>query len=209
MTDIVQPKNITTGPVPDHSHSGSGSGITQLTGDVTAGPGSGSQVATIPPDTVTFAKMQNINTGKLLGRTTAGPGDTEEISVGTGLSLAAGTLSSTVAGGITQLTGDVTAGPGSGSVAATIANNAVTYAKMQDVSAASRLIGRGSAAGSGDPEELSVGTGLGISGTVLSNTGVTSVNGQTGAVTISGGGGGGSSNLAGVDFAYFIGSMGA
>ncbi len=37
--------------------------------------------------------------------------------------------------GITQLTGDVTAGPGSGSQAATIANNAVTFAKMQAVSA--------------------------------------------------------------------------
>jgi hypothetical protein len=38
-------------------------------------------------------------------------------------------------GGITELTGDVTAGPGSGSQAATIANNAVTFAKMQAVSA--------------------------------------------------------------------------
>ena len=59
-----------------------------------------------------------------------------------------------IVNGITQLTGDVTAGPGSGSQVATIANDAVTYAKMQNVSAASRLLGRGSAAGAGNVEEI-------------------------------------------------------
>jgi hypothetical protein len=67
------------------------------------------------------------------------------------------------------LTGDVT-GSGTGSFAATIANDAVTYAKMQDVSAASRLLGRGSAGGSGNVEELTLGTGLSLTGTVLSST---------------------------------------
>ena len=71
-------------------------------------------------------------------------------------------------GGISQLTGDVTAGPGSGSQAATIAADAVTYAKLQNVSAASRLLGRGSAGGSGDAQELTVGAGLALSGTTLS-----------------------------------------
>ncbi len=67
------------------------------------------------------------NTGKLLGRSTASSGAIEEITVGTGLSLSAGTLSNTVTDtGITQLTGDVTAGPGSGSQASTLANTAVT-----------------------------------------------------------------------------------
>ncbi len=50
------------------------------------------------------------------------------------------------------LTGDVT-GSGTGSFAATIANNAVTYAKMQDVSATDRVLGR-STAGAGDVEEI-------------------------------------------------------
>lgn len=53
---------------------------------------------------------------------------------------------------ITALTGDVTA-TGPNSVAATIANNAVTYAKMQDVSATAHLLGRVTA-GAGDVEEI-------------------------------------------------------
>lgn len=71
---------------------------------------------------------------------------------------------------ITALTGDVTAS-GPGSVSATIANDAVTYAKMQNVSAASKLLGRGSAGGSGDVEEITIGSGLSMSGTTLSVTG--------------------------------------
>ena len=53
----------------------------------------------------------------------------------------------------------------------TIANDAVTYAKMQNVSAASRLLGRGSAAGAGDVEEITLGTGLTMTGTTISSTG--------------------------------------
>ncbi len=53
----------------------------------------------------------------------------------------------------------------------TIDAGAVSYAKMQDVSAASRLLGRGSAAGAGDVEELTIGSGLTLTGTVLSASG--------------------------------------
>lgn len=52
----------------------------------------------------------------------------------------------------------------------TLPNDSISYAEMQNVSAASRLLGRGSASGSGDVEELTVGTGLQISGTVVSST---------------------------------------
>lgn len=71
------------------------------------------------------------------------------------------------AAGITQLTGDITAGPGSGSQAATIAAAAVTYGKMQDVSAASKLLGRGSAAGAGDVQEITLDASLTMTGTTL------------------------------------------
>lgn len=50
-----------------------------------------------------------------------------------------------------DLTGDVTTT--AGAVATTIANDAVTYAKMQNVSATDKLLGR-STAGSGDVEEI-------------------------------------------------------
>ena len=66
-------------------------------------------------------------------------------------------------GGITQLTGDVTAGPGSGSQAATIANDAVTTAKILNDNvtnaklanmAQSTIKGRAVSAGTGDPTDL-------------------------------------------------------
>lgn len=73
---------------------------------------------------------------------------------GNGLSLNLDGLfaSSSGGSGITDLTGDVTA-TGPGSVVATISNDAVTYAKMQDVSATNRLLGRVSA-GAGNVEEV-------------------------------------------------------
>jgi hypothetical protein len=149
-----------------------------LTGDVT-GSGTGSFAATIANDAVTYAKMQDVSaTDKLLGRSTAGAGNVEEIActaagrdllddadasaqrttLGLGtLATQSGTFSGTSSGTNTgdqtiTLTGDVT-GSGTGSFAATIANGAVTYAKMQDVSATDKLLGR-STAGAGVIEEI-------------------------------------------------------
>jgi len=83
---------------------------------------------------------------------------------------------------ITGLTGDVTAS-GPGSVAATIANNAVTYAKMQAISATSKLLGSSSTTTS--VQEITLGTGLSMSGTTLSATGL----GCSLGITLSGSGG--------------------
>ncbi len=148
-----------------------GSGISELTGDVTAGPGSGSQPATIPADTVTYAKMQNISAASLLlGRgSAAGAGDPEEISLGAGLTMTGTVLDAPGgAGGITELTGDVTAGPGSASQVATIAANAVTDTKLRDSGALS-VIGR-SANSTGDPADISA---VAASGSVLRESGST------------------------------------
>jgi len=49
----------------------------------------------------------------------------------------------------------------------TINGNTVSYAKMQNTSAASVLLGRGAASGAGDPEEITLGTNITMSGTTL------------------------------------------
>lgn len=54
-------------------------GRAAITGDVTVA--AGSNAATIPNDTVTYAKMQNVSaTSRVLGRKTAGAGDAEELT---------------------------------------------------------------------------------------------------------------------------------
>lgn len=67
-----------------------------------------------------------------------------------------------------DLSGDVTT---SGTLATTIANSAVTLAKIANASASSKLLGSG-ASGSGSPyAEITLGTGLTMTGTTLSSSG--------------------------------------
>jgi hypothetical protein len=175
-----------SGTVTGSNLSGSNTGdqTITLTGDVT-GSGTGSFAATIANNAVTFAKVQQIATDKILGRDTSGTGVVEELTVGGGVEF-------TGSGGIqtSAFTGDVT--KAAGGTAQTITTSAVTYAKIQDISAASRLLGRGAGAGAGVAQEISLGTGLSMSGTTLSSTAagsVTSVDasGGTTGLTFSGG----------------------
>lgn len=134
-------------------------------------------------DAVTYAKIQNVSaTDRLLGRSSAGAGSIEEITLtaagrallddadaaaqrttlglgtlatqsGTFSGTHSGTSSGTNTGDQTiTLTGDVT-GSGTGSFAATISDGAVTYAKIQDTTATDVVLGR-SSAGGGDIEEI-------------------------------------------------------
>jgi len=127
-------------------------------GTVTTGTWNATAIATdyIANDAVTFAKIQNITSDRLLGRDTAGSGDVEEIAVGGGIEF-------TGSAGIqvSAFTGDVT--KAAGGTALTIANDAVTFAKMQNI-ATDRVIGRDTA-GTGDPEELTASAVLDFVGT--------------------------------------------
>lgn len=143
-----------------------------FTGDVTKA--AGGVATTIANDAVTYAKMQNIATDSLVGRDTAATGDPETILLNTTLSMdGSGNLQRAA------LTGDVTASAGSNTT--TIANDAVTYAKMQDTAAASVLLGRGSAAGAGNVQEITAAGSLAISGTTITN--IPRVNGTTSSAT--------------------------
>lgn len=133
----------------------------------------GQAKANVPDGSITFAKMQTIATDRLIGRDTASTGAPEEITVGGGLEF-------TGSAGIQRsaLTGDVTASAGSNST--TIATNAVTTSKILDANvtkakienvAADTLLGRGNGGGAGAPQEITLGTGLSMSGTTLNSTG--------------------------------------
>lgn len=145
-----------------------------LTGDVT-GSGTGSFATTIAAGAVTLSKMANIATASVIGRATAGTGAPEVLgTTGTGnvvlatsptlvtpalgtpasgvLTNCTGTASGLTSGSCTTipaLSGDVS----SSGNAVTIGSGAVTYAKMQNVSATDKLLGR-STAGAGVVEEI-------------------------------------------------------
>ncbi len=127
---------------------GGGGGINELTADVTAGPGTGSQMAVIAAGAVTSGKMAlgaaAVNVGALNGDLTGTlPAPVVAGLRGRPISLTAPTTSQVLQwdgsswspgtaanGGINQLTADVIAGPGIGSQPATIATGAVTSGKM-------------------------------------------------------------------------------
>ena len=134
-----------------------------LTGDVT-GTGTGSFATTIAAGSVGTSKLGgDITTaGKALLDDADAAAQRTTLGLGT-LATQSGTFSGTSSGTNTgdqtiTLTGDVT-GSGTGTFAATIANQAVTYAKIQDVSATDKLLGR-STAGPGSVEEITC-TGAG------------------------------------------------
>jgi hypothetical protein len=107
--------------------------------------------AKIAAAAVTYAKIQNVSASdKILGRSTAGAGSVEEITC-----TSAGRALIDDADASAQRT---TLGLGSLAVKSTVAttdidNDTVTYAKIQNVSAADKLLGRVTA-GAGDIEEV-------------------------------------------------------
>jgi len=127
----------------EKSNDGAGGGISDGDkGDITVS-GSGA-TWTIDNDVVTYAKMQNVSaTDRILGRITTGAGDTEELTaanVRTIINVADGAnayVHPNHSGDVTSVADGAT----------TIANDAVTYAKMQNVVADNVILGNNSGAG--------------------------------------------------------------
>lgn len=164
------------------------------TGTVTSLTATAPVTITPSPTTTTGVISTSMNTGVLLGRGSVGVGVAQEIAIGSGLSLSSTTLSATggsgtvtttgspASGNLTKfsgatsitngdLSGDVTT---SGTLATTIANQAVTYAKMQNVSVTSRFLGR-ITAGAGSPEELTAANAKTILALTSSDVGLSNV----------------------------------
>lgn len=130
--------DITSGTVgPTFLGSGTPTAGTFLRGDSTWATPSGGSGAPADGEYITFASNATLSNERV-----AGGSVTNFFELGT-----PGVVSVVRE----ALTGDVTAAVNNN--ATTIANNAVTYAKMQDVTATNRLLGR-ITAGAGDPEEL-------------------------------------------------------
>ncbi|MEZ5923919.1 MAG: DUF2793 domain-containing protein [Hyphomicrobiaceae bacterium] len=169
-----------------------------LTGDVTTT--AGALTATIPNNTVTNAKAADMATATLKGRATAGSGDPEDLTAAQ-----ARTILNVADGANAYVhpnhSGDVTS---VGDGATTIANDAVTYAKMQNVAAnavlaraaatsgdvgevalaASQILGRGT---TGDIAAITLGTNLSMSGTTLNAAGGGGLSdGDYGDITVGG-----------------------
>lgn len=115
--------NVTTGKIADLAVTGAKIANTTITAAQIASDAV--TTAKILNSNVTLAKIANIATDRLLGRDTASSGIVEELTVGGGLEF-------TGTGGIQRsvLIGEVTASAGSNIT--TIANNAVTTAKILD-----------------------------------------------------------------------------
>lgn len=159
---------------------GSGSGVSDGDkGDITVS-GSGS-TWTIDNGVVTYAKIQDVSaTSRIMGRITAGAGDMEELTGAQTTSLLSNFVGDSGSGGTKGLvpapaSGDATKylkGDGTWAAVATLSdgdkgditvsssgtvwtvdNDSITYAKLQNISATSRFLGR-ITAGAGDAEEL-------------------------------------------------------
>ncbi len=116
---------------------------------------SANRTLSLDDDGITDAKLRNSAALSVIGRSANSTGDPADIAAAND-------------GEVLRRSGTAL---GFGTVAtAGIADDAVTYAKLQNVSAASKLLGRGDS-GAGDPQEITLGAGLTMTGTTLSASG--------------------------------------
>jgi hypothetical protein len=129
--------------------------------------------AAIASSQVTYAKIQNEATVTLLGNPTGSLAAPSEITLGSGLTFSGTTLVATGSGGtvtsITCTTVTCTPSPITATGVISLANSAVTYAKIQNVATVS-LLGNPTGAPAA-VSEITLGSGLSFSGTTLIATG--------------------------------------
>lgn len=197
---------------------GGGSGITQLTGDVTAGPGSGSQVSLVtkiqgvavgtptgtgnvvfsasPTLTGTIISASNTMSGTLIVPTITG------ITSGGAISVTGGTAAVSGAGGNASLNGASGGATGAGGAggSVTIQGGIANGDNTQNNSGGSVTINGNTSKGSATGGTVTINSGTGGVGTSTAGAtgGTTNVNGGTGgAGSATSGGGGGATLKAG------------
>lgn len=138
-----------------------------LIGDVT-GSGQDDIAATIEPNAVTNVKAADMPALTVKGNLSGVTADPSDVTLAA-LKASLGLAGSNTGDQTTTLTGDVT-GSGQDLLAVTIEPRAVTYAKMTAATAANLLLGRGSAGGGGDWQEITLGGNMTMTGTVLDST---------------------------------------
>ncbi|MFN6387690.1 MAG: hypothetical protein ACK4X2_05180, partial [Bacteroidota bacterium] len=128
--------DIKAGVLSNTTGTNTGDQTITLTGDVT-GTGTGTFTSTIANSAVTYAKMQNITAGKLLGSTNSGAAAPGEVTIGSGLSLSGGNLTATGTGGTVTNVNPITLTTTGSTFTSTVANATTTPAITLNIPSAS------------------------------------------------------------------------
>jgi hypothetical protein len=163
-----------------------------LTGDVT-GTGTGTFTSTIANSAVTYAKMQNVTAGKLLGSTNTSAAAPGEVTIGTGLSLTNGTLTASGTGGTVTNVNPITVTASGSTFTSTVTNATTTPAITLTIPLASVA---GTTAGllsntdyatfNAKQDALIAGSGISIASNTISATGLTTSNLSSSAGIVNG-----------------------
>lgn len=111
-----------------------------------------------PDGTLQYTKLSNLQGAGILGNSTSG--SVKEVKIGNNLSIDVGNVLNATQG---NLNGDIS----SVGIETTIGDSKVTYSKMQNISAPAKLLGSSLTGSGAPPSELSIGTGLKMTGSTV------------------------------------------